>query len=198
MPLQLGRLPGILFKTLKISKKEIYRRYLLIKFILMFVLMFLIISNVFGQDRKYVIYADFYPLVNGIGVGGAGIGIGYDYNIHRFFSVGGYFAIYSSFSDHNHIALDVFTNFKFNLAKTVIGDPYIDFGLGYRRRRGGAIEENDIHSLGGLANMGYRFILKNGLVLEPGFGIRFNVLTIEGYERNNFGYNAKIIMGWAF
>jgi len=163
------------------------------RFILVLVFTCLILPNIFGQDRKHTVYADIFPMGNGIFSGGAGLGFGYDYNINQYFSIGGlvnYFGNFNENSTYNFILLG-----KYFPIKTEIGNPYIDAGFGYRRRLS---EEDDIHCLVGTAHIGYKFIFKNGLVLDPAFGFRYNLVTLSGSENYMFSFNIKAVIGWTF
>jgi len=158
---------------------------------LVLVLFFFILASVSSQERKHTVFADIFPMFNGIFSGGVGLGIGYDYRINEYFSIGSYINFFSNFNEN--MTYNIILNGRFYPINTEIGAPYIDLGLGYRRRRS---EEDNIHCLSGVANIGYRFIFNNGLVLDPAFGIRYNLLPFSGYENFNFGYNIKAVIGY--
>jgi hypothetical protein len=167
------------------------------KVLLVIVLTLLILPNIFGQDKKHTIFVDFFPMVNGIVSGGIGLGIGYDYDINQYFSIGGYINFVSNFSDTftNNLIL----NSKYYPIKTEIGSPYIDLGLGYRKRKSNYDgSTDDIHCLVGLSHIGWKFIFKNGLILDPAFGIRYDMVTFSGDENFKFGFIIKAIIGWTF
>lgn len=164
---------------------------------LIFILVYLGLPNIFGQDKKHSIYLDLFPMVNGIVSGGIGLGIGYNYNINQYFTLGGYTNFYSNFG--NTISYHFILDGRYYPIKTKIGSPYIDLGLGYRRRESEFDGSTDnIHCLVGLADVGWKFIFRNGLVLDPAFGIRYDLATFSGNEDFKFGYNIKAMVGWMF
>jgi len=167
------------------------------KVLLVLVLALLILPNIFGQDREHTIYADFFPMVNGIVSGGIGLGIGYDYDINKYFAIGGYINFVSNFA--NMLSYNLILNGKYYPIKTGIGSPYIDLGLGYRRRKSDYNgSTDDIHCLLGSSHIGWKFIFKNGLILDPAFGVRYDMATFSGNENFKFGFNIKAIIGWTF
>ena len=160
------------------------------KFISSLILMFFILLNTFSQDKKHTIYINFSPAFNGIFSNGPGLGIGYDYAIGQQFSVGGYVDFYI-YSDGRN-TYDITITGKYYPLVTEIGNLSVDGRLGYRRSR-------DLnHCLVGFVHAGWKFIFTNGLVLEPGLGIRYNIFTFSGTERNNLWYSINAIAGWAF
>lgn|GEM_PF-5243692 len=163
------------------------------RFLLIFILINLILPDIFSQDRKHTVYIDNFAVFNGVYSGGAGLGIGYDYSINRFFSAGGYISYLTDFK--KNFTYNFIANGKYFPVRTAIGAPYVDLGLGYRRRKS---EEDDIHSLTGLGSIGFRFIFGNGLVLDPGFGVRYNIIPLAGSENFNLGFSIKTIAGWTF
>jgi len=163
------------------------------KFILGFLLSSLFLPNIFGQDKKHTIYADIFPMGNGIFSGGAGLGIGYDYSINQYFSIGGLANYFGNFKDN--YTYNFFLIGKYFPIKTEIGSPYIDVGLGYRRRLS---EEDDVNCLVGASHIGFKFIFQNGLVLDPAFGFRYDLATFSGDENFKFSFNIKAIVGWMF
>jgi len=160
---------------------------------LAFVIICLILPNVFGQDRKNTVYVDIFPMGNGIFSGGAGLGFGYDYSINQYFSIGGLVNYFGNFNENNTYSLILMG--KYFPIETEIGKPYIDAGFGYRRRLS---EEDDINCLVGTSHLGFKFIFKNGLVLDPAFGFRYNLITLSGSENYMFSFNIKAIIGWMF
>jgi hypothetical protein len=163
------------------------------RFFMVFVFICLVLPNIFGQDRKHTIYVDIFPMGNGIFSGGAGLGFGYNYNINRHFSIGGLVNYFGNFDDKNTYSFLVLG--KYFPIKTEIGSPYIDAGFGYRRR---VSEEDDIHCLVGNSHIGFKFIFKNGLILDPAFGFRYDMVTFSGDENFKFSFNIKAIVGWMF
>jgi hypothetical protein len=150
----------------------------------------IILPNIFVEDKKHTVYVDIFSMVNGIFSGGAGLGLGYDYNINQYFSIGGlanYFGNFSGNNTYNFIILG-----KFYPIKTEIGSPYLDVGFGYRRR---ISEEDNIHCLVTNAHIGFKFIFKNGLVLAPSFGFRYNAIPLSGSENHMFSFNIKAVIG---
>ena len=160
---------------------------------LVFFLFCSILLNVSGQDRKHTIYIDIFPMGNGIFSGGIGLGIGYDYRINQYFSIGGLVNYFGNFKGNNTYSFILLG--KYFPIKTEIGSPYIDFGFGYRRR---ISEEDNIHCLVTNAHIGYKFIFKNGLVLDPAFGFRYDTITLSGSENYLFSFNIKAIIGYTF
>lgn len=163
------------------------------KVLLVLVLSLLILPNIFGQERKHTVYLDVFPMGNGIFSGGAGLGIGYDYSINKYFSIGGLANYFGNFKDN--YTYNLYLIGKYFPIKTDIGSPYIDAGLGYRRRLS---EEDDINCLIGASHIGFKFIFKNGLVLDPAFGFRYDLVTFSGEENFKFSFNIKAIIGWTF
>jgi len=163
------------------------------KYIVFILALFFILPNIFGQDRKHTIYVDIFPMGNGIFSGGAGIGIGYDYSINQHFSIGGLVNYFGNFQNRN--TYNILLIGKYYPINTEIGRPYMDVGFGYRRR---VSEEDNIHCLVGSAHLGYKFIFNNGLVLDPGFGFRYDLITLSGSENYMFSFNIKTIIGWMF
>ena len=167
------------------------------KLILGLILGSLFLSNIYGQDKKNTIFVDFFPMVNGIVSGGIGLGIGYDYDINQYFAVGGYIIFVSNFE--NTLSYNFILNGKYYPIKTDVGSPYIDLGLGYRRRKSDYDGSTDnIHCLVGLSHIGWKFKFQNGLILDPAFGIRYDMATLSGDENFKFGFNIKAIVGWMF
>jgi hypothetical protein len=166
------------------------------KLILGLILSSLFLPNIFSQDKKHTLFVDFFPMVNGIVSGGIGLGIGYDYDINQYFAVGGYIIFVSNFSDT--LSYNFILNGKYFPIKTEVGSPYIDLGLGYRRRKSDYDGSDNIHCLVGVSHIGWKFIFKNGLILDPAFGIRYDIATFSGDENFKFGYNIKAIVGWMF
>jgi hypothetical protein len=154
------------------------------RFIFVFIFSCLVLPNIFSQDRKHTVYGDIFPMGNGIFSGGAGLGFGYDYNISQYFAIGGLVNYFGNFNDKNTYNFIVLG--KYFPIKTEIGKPYIDTGFGYRRR---ISDEDNIHCLVGTAHIGYKFIFKNGLVLDPGFGFRYDLITLSGSENYIFSFN---------
>lgn len=163
------------------------------RFFLIFVFIGIILSNTFGQDRKNTVYIDIFPMGNGIFSGGIGLGMGYDYSINQHFSIGGLVNYFGNFKGNNTYSFILLG--KYFPIKTEIGSPYIDIGFGYRRRMS---EEDNIHCLVTNAHIGYKFIFKNGLVLDPAFGFRYDTITLSGSENYMFSFNIKAIVGWMF
>jgi len=164
---------------------------------MVFILICLLLPNTFGQDKKHTIYVDFFPMVNGIVSGGIGLGIGYNYDINPYLAVNGYINFVSNFE--NTFSYNFILNGKYYPIKTEVGSPYIDLGLGYRRRKSDYDGSTDnIHCLVGLSHIGWKFIFKNGLILDPAFGIRYDMATFSGGESFKFGFNIKAIVGWMF
>jgi len=164
---------------------------------MLFILGCLFLQNTFGQDKKHTIYVDFFPMVNGIFSGGIGLGVGYDYDINPYFAVGGYINFISNFG--NTFSYNFILNGKYYPIKTEVGSPYIDFGLGFRRRKSDYDGSTDnIHCLVGLSHIGWKFVFQNGLILDPAFGIRYDMATFSGGENFKLGFNIKTIVGWMF
>jgi hypothetical protein len=163
------------------------------KFLLTFIFTSSILSGIFAQDKTHIIFIDFFPMVNGIFSGGVGLGVGYEFNIGQYFAVGSYINLYSNFD--NNITYNIIINGKFFPLRTKAGDLFIDAGLGYRRRK---TEVDNIHCLVGLAHTGWKFIIKNNFVLEPGIGFRYDIVSFSGSETFNFGINLKAVAGWTF
>jgi len=163
------------------------------RLLLSLVLFCSIFLSIFGQERKHTIYIDIFPMGNGIFSGGAGLGLGYDYSKNKYFSIGGLISYFGNFSDKNTYSFILLG--KYFPIETKIGSPYIDAGFGYRRRLS---EEDNIHCLVTTAHIGYKFIFKNGLVIDPAFGFRYDTLTFSGSENYIFSFNIKAIVGWMF
>jgi hypothetical protein len=163
------------------------------RILLILVLIFLFLPNIFGQNKKHTIFIDLFPMVNGIFSGGIGLGIGYEHTIGQYFATGGYINIYTNFN--NNITYNIIANGRYYPLKIEAGNLFIDMGLGYRRRK---TDEDNIHCLVGLVHTGWKFIFHNGLVLEPGIGIRYDILPIYGGENFNFGFNIRTLVGWTF
>jgi hypothetical protein len=163
------------------------------KLFMVFVLICLSLSNIFGQDRKHTIYVDIFPMGNGIFSGGAGLGLGYDFSINQYLSIGGLINYFGNFNVNNTYSFILLG--KYYPIKAEIGSPYIDVGFGYRRRLS---EDDDIHCLVTSAHTGFKFILKNGLVLDPSFGFRYNAIPLSGSENFMFSFNIKAIIGYTF
>ena len=166
------------------------------KLFLVIVFFCLFFQNVFSQDRKQTIYFDFYPMFSpGFFDGVFGLGIGYDFHINKYFSIGNYNYFYIPLKSDALYGYNFTLNGKYYPIRSSIGTPFIDLGIGYRRD---VSEKNNIHSLTGLVNIGYIFIFKNGLILAPGFGIRYNLITFSGSETMDLGTYIKAIVGWIF
>ena len=163
------------------------------RIILVLVLIISILPNIFCQDKKHTVYVDVFPMGNGIFSGGAGLGFGYDYNISQYFAIGGLVNYFGNFNDKNTYSSILLG--KYFPIKTEIGSPYIDAGFGYRRR---ISDEDNVHCLVTNAHIGFKFIFKNGLVLDPGFGFRYDLITFSGSENYKFSFNIKAIIGWTF
>jgi hypothetical protein len=163
------------------------------RFFLVFIFIGIILPNVFGQDKKHTVYVDIFPMGNGIFSGGAGLGLGYDYNINQYFSIGGLTNYFGNFNGNNTYSFIILG--KYYPIKTKIGNPYLDAGFGCRRRMS---EEDNIHCLVTNAHIGFKFILKNGLVLDPSFGFRYNAIPLSGSENYMFSFNIKAVIGWMF
>jgi hypothetical protein len=164
--------------------------------LLAFVLILSITPGIFSQNsqnKNHTIFIDFFPMVNGIFSGGVGLGTGYEHTIGQYFAVGGYINFYTNFD--KSITYNIVVDGKFYPLKTKAGNLFIDTGLGYRRRQ---TDDDNIHCLVGLAHTGWRFIFKNGLVLEPGIGLRYDIIPFSGSEAYRFGYNIRGIIGWTF
>jgi len=56
----------------------------------------------------------------------------------------------------------------------------------------------NIHCLVGISHIGWKFVFQNGLILDPAFGIRYDMATFSGDENYKFGFNIKTIVGWMF
>jgi hypothetical protein len=163
------------------------------KFLLVMVFILLTLPKIFSQDKNHTVYADLFPIGNGILSGGAGLGIGYDYALGQYFAIGGYINFFSNFNEN--ITYNMIIYGKYYPLKTEIGNLFIDAGFGYRRRQS---DEDNIHCLIVMPHVGWEFILKNGLVLEPAFGCRYDIVTLSGDENFKFGFNIKAIVGWTF
>ena len=161
-----------------------------------FVLTCLILSNVFGQDRKHNVYLNLYALFYGIFTGnGPGIGIGYDYNINQDFAVGAYGQFYSFFNDNN-TTFDLIVNGKYYPIKTEIGNPYINAGLGIRRNHK---DGENFYGLIVPVYFGWKYIFQNGLFLDPALGVRYNAASFMGaYENHSFITAVRASIGWVF
>jgi hypothetical protein len=163
------------------------------RFLLVSALIFSFLPNVFGQDKKHTILIDFFPMVNGIFSGGIGLGIRYEHTVGQYFAMGGYINAYTNFT--NNITYNIIANGRYYPLKTKVGNLFIDMDLGYRRRQ---TDEENIHCLVGLAHTGWKFIFDNGLVLEPGIGIRYDIFPFSGSENFNFGLSIRTMAGWTF
>ena len=161
-----------------------------------FVLIFLIIwsgatsTNIYGQDitqkTQTVYFPSFYHLIHDPGT--TSLGIGYEHMIANSFAVGGEFFVLTNFSDN--VSLYFIGNFKYYPIKTKVGNMYADIGLGYRQNRP---RDDVFHSFIGLAHIGWKFIFKNGFVIEPGIGIGF-----YGNEKYRPDMVSRLVFGWAF
>ena len=151
------------------------------------------IPNLFTQDKKHTVYLNFYPTIRGITIGSVGLGMGYDYNIGRSFAVGGYYQFYTNF---NNISYDAIIGGKYYPLKTKYGSLYINTGLGIRRDQR---DEENFHGLIVPLYLGWKYAFKNGLVLDPAFGMRYNAPSFSGADENySFMTAVRISIGWTF
>ena len=166
------------------------------KFSLVFVLICLLSTNIFGQDKKHTIFFNFYAFFFGIANGtGPGIGIGYDYNINQDFSVGLYGQFYSIFNDDN-TTFDIIVNSKYYPIKTKIGNPYINAGFGFRRNH---MDGENFYGLILPVYFGFKFVLWDSLTLDPSFGFRYNSASFSGADVNHsFIQVIRATIGWIF
>jgi hypothetical protein len=132
-------------------------------------------------------------MINGIFSGGIGLGIGYEYDVNNYFTIGGNVICYTNFSER--LTYSTIVKGKYYPLETKIGSPFIDVGFGYRRRE---TEEDNIHCLVGMACTGWKFILKNNFVFEPGVGFRYDIATFSGNENYKFGFVIRAAMGFTF
>ena len=121
-------------------------------------------------------------------VHGTSLGIGYEHMLVDFFAIGGEFFVYTNFNDY--VFLNFIGNLKYYPIKTQIGNMYVDVGFGYRQNRTG---DAIFHGSLGVAHIGWKFILKNVFVIEPGFGIGF-----YGDEKYKPDFISRLSLGWAF
>jgi len=165
------------------------------KFLFPFIFLILISASLFSQDKKHTAYVDLYPMFTGFYSDVFSLGVGYDHNINEYFSIGNYNYFYIPIKPNAISGYNFTINGKYYPIRTKIGTPFIDLGIGYRRVES---EEDNIHSMTGLANIGFKFIFGKGLVLVPGFGVRYNLITFSGSEKMNLGTYVKAIVGWTF
>jgi hypothetical protein len=172
------------------------------RFLIIFVLI-LNIGTIFAQETnekyspKMGIIIDLFPMINGITSGGIGLGIMYEHYLNSYFSVLGGINFYTNFNEI--IAYNILAHGRIYPLSTSIEKLYTDIGIGYRRRRSDYDDSSDnIHSLTGIAKIGYKFKIGNNFILEPGFGVRYNLYTFSGEENNNFGMNIQLGIGSIF
>jgi hypothetical protein len=147
-------------------------------------------ANIYGQEKLQkshtVYFPSFYNFMHDPGT--ASLGIGYERIIIGSFAVGAEFIALTNFNDN--VSLDFIGNLKYYPIKTKVGNMYADIGLGYRQNRTG---DDIFHGLIGTAHIGWKFIFRNGLVIEPGFGVGF-----FGNEKYEPYFVSRASLGWTF
>jgi hypothetical protein len=162
-----------------------------------------LLGMAFGQEtvekstQKYGIMVDLYPMINGITSGGIGLGFLYENYLNQYFSVVGEINFYTNFD--KTIAYNILAHGRLYPLKTSIEKLYTDIGIGYRRRKSDYDgSTDDIHSLIGIAKVGWKFKIGNNFFFESGLGVRYNIYVFNGKENYNFGFNIPLVAGLTF
>jgi hypothetical protein len=87
------------------------------------------------------------------------------------------------------------SRFRVYPCKTAIRNLFTDVAIIYTRNM---TKTENIQTLSGMLSVGWNFILRNGLVLEPGVFYRQKFVDITGVKPYNFGFGFIMGIGWAF
>ena len=150
-----------------------------------------------NSDQNNAIILDLFPMIpgaNGYKFGeGIGFGIMYERKIHSYFSILGGGTFSTNFEDDYSYSFS--SRFRVYPFKTAIRNLFTDATILYTRN---VTETENIQTLSGMASVGWNFIFRNGLLLEPGIFYRHKIVDITGVKPYNFGFGFILGIGWAF
>jgi hypothetical protein len=150
-----------------------------------------------NTNQNNAIIFDLFPMLpgpNGLKFGeGIGLGIIYERKMYQYFSL---LSRVSFVTDFDEIFSYSFSpHFRIYPFKTTIGKFFADGGIAYRGR---VTKTNAHQALSGVLSIGWKFILWNNFIIEPGFTLRLKIADISGEDPYKFGYGLLIGLGWVF